>query len=161
MIVLKNITMTLDPESIAHAIKEVNDFNDHLKDAMISLIEYLTEQGVKVSKAQLLSFAPPAFYTRNLYESIQKEAYNSATKSGEVYVESTAEYAIYVEYGTGIYAAGGGKRHGEPWTYFNENDGKWHTTYGMPARPFMYNTLRIIQNEAETHGARIIAEYIP
>lgn len=164
MIVLKTIDMTLDPASVRRAIKEVEDFKDHLQQAMISLIEYLTERGVKVAKAQLLSFNPSAVYTRTLYESIQKDAYDPSTKSGTVYAEDydpDHPYAIYVEYGTGIYAANGGKRHGEPWTYFNENDGRWHTTYGMPARPFMYNTLRIIQNEAETNGARVIAEYIP
>ena len=154
--------MELTPASIRRAIKEIEDFRNHLQQAMISLIEFLTEQGVKVAKAQLLSFNPPAFYTRTLYESIQKEAYDPSTKSGKVYVdEATAPYAIYVEYGTGIYVADGGKRHGEPWTYFNENDGKWYTTYGMPARPFMYNTIRIIQDEAETHGGKLIAEYIP
>ncbi|HEI7020761.1 TPA: HK97-gp10 family putative phage morphogenesis protein [Staphylococcus aureus] len=48
-----------------------------------------------------------------------------------------AEYAIYVEYGTGIYATGpGGSRAKKlPWSYEDE-DGEWHTTYGSPAQPF-------------------------
>ncbi|WP_353452839.1 HK97-gp10 family putative phage morphogenesis protein [Staphylococcus coagulans] len=48
-----------------------------------------------------------------------------------------ADYAIYVEYGTGIYATGpgGSLAHKIPWSY-KVADGKWHTTHGMPAQPF-------------------------
>ncbi|END1833446.1 HK97 gp10 family phage protein [Shigella flexneri] len=48
-----------------------------------------------------------------------------------------AEYAIYVEYGTGIYAEGpGGSRAKKiPWSY-QDADGEWHTTYGSTAQPF-------------------------
>ena len=48
-----------------------------------------------------------------------------------------AEYAIYIEYGTGIYATGpGGSRAKKiPWSY-KDDDGEWHTTYGSPAQPF-------------------------
>lgn len=48
-----------------------------------------------------------------------------------------ADYAIYVEYGTGIYATGpGGSRTKKiPWSY-QDADGKWHTTSGMVAQPF-------------------------
>ncbi|PTK57451.1 hypothetical protein BUZ33_00685 [Staphylococcus haemolyticus] len=48
-----------------------------------------------------------------------------------------ADYAIYVEYGTGIYAEGpGGSRAKKiPWSY-KDADGKWHTTKGQHAQPF-------------------------
>ncbi len=48
-----------------------------------------------------------------------------------------ADYAIYVEYGTGIYATGpGGSRAKKiPWSFQNE-DGEWYTTYGQEAQPF-------------------------
>ncbi|MBN4913609.1 HK97 gp10 family phage protein [Staphylococcus sp. EG-SA-13] len=48
-----------------------------------------------------------------------------------------ADYAIYVNYGTGIYATGpGGSRAKKiPWSY-KDADGKWHTTKGMRAQPF-------------------------
>lgn len=48
-----------------------------------------------------------------------------------------AEYAIYVEYGTGIYAKGpGGSRAKKiPWSYKDAN-GKWHSTKGQHAQPF-------------------------
>lgn len=48
-----------------------------------------------------------------------------------------ADYAIYVEYGTGIYATGpGGSRAKKiPWSY-KDADGKWHTTKGQHVQPF-------------------------
>lgn len=48
-----------------------------------------------------------------------------------------SSYAIYVEFGTGIYAQGpGGSRAKKiPWHY-KDADGKWHTTKGQHAQPF-------------------------
>lgn len=46
-----------------------------------------------------------------------------------------AEYAIYVEFGTGIYATQGSKAKKIPWVY-KSPDGEWVTTYGSPAQPF-------------------------
>ena len=48
-----------------------------------------------------------------------------------------ADYAVYVEYGTGIYATGpgGSRAHKIPWSY-KDADGKWHTTSGNPPQPF-------------------------
>ncbi|MGE7092531.1 HK97-gp10 family putative phage morphogenesis protein [Lysinibacillus sp. NPDC048646] len=47
-------------------------------------------------------------------------------------------YAIYVEYGTGIYAEGpGGSRAKKiPWSYYSEKLGRWVTTKGIRAQPF-------------------------
>ncbi|MGE8004383.1 HK97-gp10 family putative phage morphogenesis protein [Lysinibacillus sp. NPDC093216] len=49
-----------------------------------------------------------------------------------------ANYAIYVEYGTGVYAEGpGGSRAKKiPWSYYSEKLGHWVTTEGMKAQPF-------------------------
>jgi HK97 gp10 family phage protein len=52
----------------------------------------------------------------------------------------TAEYAPYVEYGTGIFAlpeGGGSKAKKIPWVYFNEQTQTFVTTYGNKAQPFM------------------------
>lgn len=49
-----------------------------------------------------------------------------------------ANYAIYVEYGTGIYASGpGGSRAKKiPWRYYSPKLGRWVTTKGNKAQPF-------------------------
>ena len=46
-----------------------------------------------------------------------------------VYIGTNNEYAIYHEFGTGIYAEGG-KGRKTPWTYVDD-EGKGHTTRGM------------------------------
>lgn len=45
-----------------------------------------------------------------------------------------SEYAIFIEYGTGIYSVNSRAKK-IPWSY-QDADGEWHTTYGMPAQPF-------------------------
>lgn len=49
-----------------------------------------------------------------------------------------AFYAIYVNFGTGIYAEGpGGSRAVKiPWTYYSEKLGRFVTTHGMHAQEF-------------------------
>lgn len=68
-----------------------------------------------------------------------KESINFEYKDGGLtgIIEVGANYAIYVEYGTGIYATGpGGSRAKKiPWPYQGA-DGKWYTTKGMQAQPF-------------------------
>lgn len=44
-------------------------------------------------------------------------------------------YAIYVEYGTGIYAEKGNGRK-TPWTYYSAKLGRYVKTEGMKAQPF-------------------------
>lgn len=45
------------------------------------------------------------------------------------------EYAPYVEYGTGLFAANGG-RQDVPWNY-QDDKGEWHSTSGQKPQPFM------------------------
>lgn len=65
---------------------------------------------------------------------------NSITHTTEdngktVVIGSAVTYAPYVELGTGKYAEGGGGRQ-TPWRY-QDSKGNWHTTSGMPARPYL------------------------
>ena len=46
-----------------------------------------------------------------------------------VYIGTNIEYAIYHEFGTGIYLEGGGGRQ-TPWSY-QDAKGNWHRTRGM------------------------------
>lgn len=47
------------------------------------------------------------------------------------------DYAVYVNYGTGIYAVNGRKT---PWTYMDA-EGNFHRTHGMRPRPFFTNAV--------------------
>lgn len=70
--------------------------------------------------------------TSNLRNSITHEVTVSGT-SGEMAVGTNVEYATYVELGTGKYYPGGRQT---PWSWQDAN-GKWHRTSGMPARPYI------------------------
>lgn len=50
-------------------------------------------------------------------------------------VFTSLEYAPYVEYGTGLFAEGGG-RADVPWNY-QDDKGEWHSTNGQKPQPFM------------------------
>lgn len=51
----------------------------------------------------------------------------------ECYIGTPVEYGVYIEYGTGVSAAGGRKT---PWVY-KDSKGDWHMTNGQRARPFI------------------------
>jgi len=64
-----------------------------------------------------------------------------------VVVGTDVEYAPYVELGTGKYAEPGtSKAKKIPWHYQDEK-GNWHTTSGMPARPFLRPAIEIHLDE--------------
>lgn len=72
--------------------------------------------------------------TGNLRNSITYDSV-SDDHSVTIVVGSPADYAPYVELGTGVYAEDG-KGRKTPWRY-QDNNGKWHTTSGMPPRPYL------------------------
>jgi HK97 gp10 family phage protein len=67
--------------------------------------------------------------TSNLKQSITHDSDEETAIVG-----TNVEYAPYVEYGTGIYAEGGGRS--TPWRY-KDSDGNWHTTSGQKPQPFL------------------------
>jgi HK97 gp10 family phage protein len=67
--------------------------------------------------------------TSNLKQSISHDSDEETAIVG-----TNVEYAPYVEYGTGIYAEGGGRS--TPWRY-KDKDGNWHTTSGQKPQPFL------------------------
>ena len=63
----------------------------------------------------------------------KKSIYVVDKKDKAVRIGSDAEYAIFVEKGTGIYAAEGRQT---PWFYVDDM-GVGHFTHGMKAQPFL------------------------
>ena len=70
--------------------------------------------------------------TGNLRNSITHTTENN---NRTVVISSSVTYAPFIELGTGKYAEGGGGRQ-TPWSYQDSN-GNWHTTSGMPPRPYL------------------------
>jgi hypothetical protein len=56
------------------------------------------------------------------------------------YIVVGAEYGIYVEYGTGVYAVKGNGRK-TPWVYYK--DGRYYYTEGMTAQPYFHPSLEV------------------
>lgn len=166
---LKHIDMTLDVKSIDKAIQEINRFEEKLKPAMQCLIDYLCEKGVEIARAELIFFDNPAYRTGDLSNSITSRNENGVGKviAGEGLVdgEGNGSYAIYVEYGTGIYGADvnghgfSGWWYEAPWGTWESMGKKYAWTNGMPPRPFMGNTLNDLEEEAAVMGGQVIAEY--
>jgi HK97 gp10 family phage protein len=66
--------------------------------------------------------------TGNLRNSITHQVDGDTVQIG-----TAVEYGVYVECGTGKYAAGGRQT---PWTY-KDDSGQWHMTNGQRAQPFL------------------------
>jgi hypothetical protein len=114
-------------------------------------VEELTQKGCEYMRS-IVKVA-----SGELAESISWE-YDEATNTGKILVGS--DYAIFVEYGTGI--VGASSPHPEPapgWTYdynshgikgwsFKDKNGNWHTTKGQPASAFVYRTREYMKQQA-------------
>ena len=170
----KTISMTLDQKSLDEAIREIELFEQDLKNALDGLCRVLMDEGVAHAKMELTAF--PAIDTGALMASIGHGMFDPSSGVGIIY--AGAYYAAYVEYGTGV--RGEANPHPEPgtagWKYNLKGygkkgkqsgwyyqpvggGGKWVWTSGMPARPFMYNTLRYLEEYAERKAGDIIATY--
>jgi len=153
--VSKKIIFGLSTKEINRAIRELEQYKKELNRKTSLLIEALTDRGVEIAKAQIRELG--AVYTGELEESITGY-FNPTVQVG--IIRAGAPYAIYVEFGTGVVGAGSPhpapagwrydvNNHGEAgWWYFNDRDQKWHWTKGIESRPFMYNTVQILERES-------------
>ena len=151
----KKIIFGLSTKEINRAIRELEQYKKELNQKISLLIEALTDRGVEIAKAQIRELG--AVYTGELEESVTGY-FNPTVQVGVI--RAGAPYAIYVEFGTGVVGAGSPhpaptgwrydvNNHGEKgWWYFNERDQKWHWTKGIESRPFMYNTVQILERES-------------
>ena len=160
---MRTITMTLDTASIDHAIRELGNYEKWVEDRINELMRELVGRGVGMAIKHIAMLG--AVDTGELSDSM--DGYYSANHhTGFIY--TTAFYAPFVEYGTGIIGKMGPKdpftptawvhdhnEHGEDgWSYISERDGKLHWTRGQISRPFMYDTYR----ELEATAGRIAKE---
>jgi len=148
---MKTIKFNLSQKSIQNAIKQLKQYKVDLNRKCQLLIEALTAKGIDIAKFNVQNLG--AFYTGELEGSIDGY-YSPSLGVGIIYAGSW--YAMYVEFGSGIrgqeaqHPMAGElgyvydvNNHGEDgWVYFNDRDGQYHWTDGMPSRPFMYDTVR-------------------
>ena len=111
-------------------VKLTDNTSKVLADLQRQGMQFVSEGGQAI-RSEMASRAPVRL--GNLKGSIQVETF---VEDGIPTSETgpTAEYAPYVEYGTGIYSADGSGRK-TPWRYKDE-EGNWHVTSGQEAQPF-------------------------
>ena len=129
---------------------------DYTKDVLADIqrqgLQFVSEGGQAI-RTEMASRADGSVRTGNLRASIQTETF---VEDGIPTSETgpTAEYAPYVEYGTGIYAADGSGRK-TPWRYKDE-EGKWHVTSGQEAQPFAEPGFQAAQPQIKRLAERIM-----
>ena len=68
-----------------------------------------------------------------------RRSITSRVEGLEGIVYTPLEYAPYIEYGTGLFAEGNGRKD-VPWNY-QDDKGNWHSTSGLKPHPFMRPSL--------------------
>ncbi len=106
--------------------------------------ETATKAALEACGQQAASYAKQTIVANRQSHSGNLKNILSLVSGKSAYVGTNVSYAIYHEYGTGIYSAGGRK---SPWAY-QDNEGEWHWTRGV-------TPLHMIKNSVANH----IAEY--
>lgn len=133
-------------------MKEVKAYQKKVEKAADDLVRRLTEQGV--SLAQLNASYMDIYDTGELMRGIE-----SQYKGKIGFVVSTATHSIFCEFGTGIVGAQNPhpevaiagwrydvNEHGQLGWWYIGRDGKAHWTKGMPSRPYMYETAKMLRS---------------
>lgn len=165
----KTFTAELSVKGIENLKKELLKYQKGLDYKCKWIAETLAERGVEIAVMQV--FGLDAIFTGELIDSIHTQYEGKTLDKGHSYaIVAGSEHAVFVEFGTGQrgidepypyklpegvtwnYATGKTIRKniitGRYYWFYPGNDGLWHYTEGMPARPFMYNTaLELRQRE--------------
>lgn len=162
---MKNIQVNIfDPKSIDKAIKKLNAYKLEVETKTVDLVKKLITNGVSIARVKLVEYQ--AYYSGELYDDIVGY-YSESTNIG--YVRVTNDHAAFIEFGTGPrgsaspHPMGGGSYKSEGW--YTKADGKpmdaiygWtpiqlengdviYYTEGQPAKPFMYETAKQLEND--------------
>lgn len=122
-------------EYVTHIDKVLSASTQALERAA-EIIGGMMETKAKLYVTDEVYASPESWYIRtgNLRNSI---THDTLVEKDAVIIAvgSTVDYAPYVELGTGVYAEDG-KGRKTPWRY-QDNQGNWHATRGIPPRPFL------------------------
>lgn len=156
----KTLKADLSVSSIRNLQRELEKYCDSLTYKARLLAEKLSERGVEIARVQIADL--DAIFTGELIQSLHSE-YKGSTPYGAIFaVVTDSKHCAFVEFGTGQrgkdtpypyplpegvswdYNVGKTIRQnavtGKYYWFYPGQDGKWHYTEGMPARPFMYLT---------------------
>jgi phage gpG-like protein len=145
------ITIQLSEASINQAIKELNAYKRELSRKATLLVQRLIDAGVEIAKQEVLTLG--AFDSGELRDSLDGLMY---TDGAHGIIFTNCGHAAFVEFGTGVVGAESPhptmpwqydvNEHGEAgWVYYDEKQGRFRWTKGMPSRPYMYLTARQLE----------------
>ena len=162
----RTISFGLNEKDLNRAIRELEEYRKEFLRKCNELIRQLTEHGEEIAKLEVVQLG--AFDTGNLHDSIHGY-FDPESRVG--FIRAECWYAVYVEYGTGIVGARNPhplsgdhgwvydiNNHGENgWVYFSAHNGQcaFHHTRGQVSSPFMYNTFRILQQQAHNYAQTV------
>lgn len=143
----------LDLDSVCRAINKLKIRRESIDTGLKTSISELTQKGYEY----MISIVPED--TGNLKGSITWE-FNSTSQKGTITIGT--DYALFVEYGTGIV----GKKFSHPapknwkydinnhgmkgWWYFDDSQNKIRWTRGRSASAFVYKTMKFLEKQAKT-----------
>lgn len=146
-------------QSIVDAIRSVEAYKLSVENNTKRFVQELGNRGVEIAYSQIVDL--DALFTTELLHSLKGE-FHGLTDGGVFFVKVGTNHCAFVEFGTGYYGEhnsypcdfpqgvdweyGSGKtiRQLEDGTYgwfYPVGDGTYKFTRGMPARPYMHNTL--------------------
>ena len=161
---MRIIRARLDPESIAAAITEIQEYQKEVEQKTRLLIQRLTDEGANLARVKIVGLG--AVYSGELLSGVDGY-YSPALNVGFVRVAS--DHVAFVEFGTGVVGQNSPHKNGEylakaAWGYatgpkifttkdgrvgwiYPTDDGSFRFTEGMKARPFMYETALELQRK--------------
>lgn len=154
------ISVPLTQQGINQLQKELDKYMDDIKYKARELAEKLSARGVEIARVRIADL--DAIFTGDLLSSIHSEYKGSQTGGAIFAVVAGTDHALFCEFGTGQrgldtpyphplpngvswdYATGKTIRKnavtGRYYWFYPGQDGLWHYTEGMPARPFLFET---------------------
>lgn len=197
-----NIEISIDdPKSISDAITRINLIQAGLKRAIKAMHEYLLEEGVTIARYEIVRLCNTDMMSGDLWMSVKSSPqfeFDETTGKGKAYItageglkkgKDGMSYAVYVEFGTGVYSEERAKKEAEAkrsttaWggtlklpnakkpqeetlgsvkpMHFQGKDGKWYTTDGQRPKPFMRNTMYELWQRAKKKWAELLNQYLP
>ena len=164
---MKTILVTLDPQSVANAIKEITEYRKEVERKTKLLVQRLTDLGADIARIKIVSLG--AVQSGELLSGVSGY-FSPLLNAG--FVKVTSDHVAFVEFGTGVALANGLHPNGEylaraAWVYgsgskifttkngkigwiYPTDDGEFRFTEGMGSRPFMYETALELQREFPT-----------
>jgi hypothetical protein len=159
---VKTINVKLDPQSIAAAITELQEYKRDVENKTRLFAQRLTDLGAEIVRIKIVGMG--AYYSGALLSGVDGY-YSPALNAG--FVRVTSDHVAFVEFGTGVKGQTSPHKNGEylskaAWKYatgakifttkdgrvgwiYPTDDGGFRFTEGMKSRPFMYETALELQ----------------